>query len=52
VIPVLFMAAGGILAGGAYSVLRRPDRTRSTIVTAVVLLLLAALCVANAVLRF
>ena len=48
---VIFMVVGGLLAGGAVSVLRQPRRTRGTLTLAILLLVLAALCVVNGLAR-
>jgi NADH:ubiquinone oxidoreductase subunit 6 (subunit J) len=48
---VIFMVVGGILVGGAMSVLRQPRRTRGTLGLGLALLVLAALLVANGLTR-
>lgn len=48
---VVFMVVGGLLAGGAVSVLRQPRRTRGTLASGVTLVVVAVLCVANALAR-
>ncbi len=50
-VPVVFMVVGGLLAGGAVSVLRQPRRTPGTLTLGILLAILAVLCVANAVTR-
>ncbi len=49
--PVFFMVVGGLLAGGAWSVLRAPGRSGRRTALGVALVLLAGLCVANALTR-
>ncbi len=49
--PVLFMVVGGLLAGGAFSVLRQPRRTRGTVAIGALLVVLAGLCVVNGLTR-
>ncbi|MGI8698596.1 MAG: hypothetical protein ACR2J0_05560 [Mycobacteriales bacterium] len=49
--PVLFMVVGGLLAGGAFSVLRQPRRTRGTVAVGLLLVVLALLCLGNGLTR-
>lgn len=48
---VLFFVVGGMLAGGALSVSRQPRRTHGTVAIGVLLVVLAALCLANGLTR-
>lgn len=48
---VVFMVVGGLLAGGAVSMLRQPRRTRGTLASGLLLGVLGILCVANALAR-
>lgn len=50
-IVVFLMVAGGLLTGGAWSVAQRRPRTRTTVVTAAVLAVLAVASVLSGVLR-